>query len=218
MALPEHLFDQMIASLPRPVLGTVKGVHHGTDRQPLTTYDVEIYPQTAGYTATVNLNRVPYRGQQAGGAIEQSNPLLVGQKVAVEFAEGDYNRPHIEGVWGDKTTTLRTDSSTYPQPTWSINGVVILIDKDGNVSIQLPENKTLTIKDKDGNRVTKVSEDGSVELGDGTMKRLLNEAAVSILQAHIHADPATGFTGPALTPPSTPMDLSGALTAKTQAS
>ena len=142
MGLPEHLFDQMMASLPRPVLGEVRGVHHGTDRQPLTTYDVAIFPQTPGYTATITLNRIPYRGQQAGGAIEQSVPLLVGQKVAVEFAEGDYNRPHIEAVWGDKTTALRTDSSTYPQPTWTINGVVILIDKEGNVSIQIPENKT----------------------------------------------------------------------------
>ena len=160
MALPEHLFDQMIA--PSTACSWDReGVHHGTDRQPLTTYDVVIFPQTLCYTATVNLNRVPYRGQQAGGAIEQKQPFVGWAKGGGGVCRGRLQPTAHRGRGETRQPHREPTAAPYPQPTWSVNGVVILIDKDGNVSIQLPENKTLTIKDKDGNRVTKVRKMGA---------------------------------------------------------
>ena len=195
MSLPEHLFDQILAQHPRPVLGKVCGIHHGTDANPLTLYDVEVWPQSAGFTGSFQFNRVVFLGQQSGGAIEKNDPLAVGQKVALEFAEGDYNRPMILGRWGDKSTALRSESGKHPQADWKINGLLVSVEKGGDVVLQLPETKTIIVKDKDGNQVVKVTEGGVVELGDGTLRRLVDERIVAAIHGLSWAIPALAVSG-----------------------
>lgn len=212
MGLPEHLFDQMLAQHPRPVLGKVCGVHHGTDANPLTLYDVEVWPQTAGFTGSFQFNRVVFLGQQAGGVIEKNVPLVVGQKVALEFAEGDYNRPVILGTWGDKTTTLRSEAGKHPQADWKINGLLVSVEKDGDVTLQLPESKTIIVKDKDGNQVVKVTEGGVVELGDGTLRRLVDERIVAAIHGLSWTIPALTVSGVSTNPSATTGVTAGAFT------
>lgn len=187
----EHLFDQIMAQLPRPVAGEIVGVKTGDT---LTTYDLIIWPQTAGFTGAFQFSRVLYLGQQAGGSCEKHTPLVVGQKVAVEFAEGDYNRPLIVDLWPDDSTQIPSDDAHR----WRINGVQIAIDVEGNVTLQLPQNKGITISNHSGNQVVRVLENGSVELGDGTLRRLIDERIVEAFNTHTHPTPA----GPSSVPTS----------------
>lgn len=212
MSLPEHLFDQVMAQHPRPVLGVVRGVRHGTDANPLTLYDVEIWPQTAGFTGSFQFNSVVFLGQQAGGAIEKNDPLVVGQKVALEFAEGDYNRPMILERWGDKSTALQSEANKHPQADWKINGLLVSVEKDGDVVLQLPEAKTITIKDKDGNQIVKISEGGGVELGDGTLRRVVDERIVAAIHGLSWTIPALTVSGLATMPSATTGVFGGSFT------
>jgi len=187
--MSEHLFDQIFAQMPRPVAGEIVGVRLG---QTLTTYDLVVWPQTAGFTGAFQFTQVLWKGQQAGGACEKHTPLSVGQKVAVDFAEGDYNRPIIEDVWPDDSTQLPSDSAHR----WRIHGVAISIDVEGNVTLQVPQDKGITINNHNGSQVVRVLENGSVELGDGTLRRLIDERIVEAFNTHTHPTPAGPSSAP----------------------
>lgn len=160
--MESHL-GRMIGKMPRPIVGEVQGVHHGTtEANPFILYDVVLWPQTEGYSGALQVVNVPYLGQQAGGAIEQSVPLLVGQKVAVDFEEDDYNRPYIKGMWMDRETQLPADESTYPKAAWIINGLRFEVDKDGGLEIFDHPNDAKLV------RLVKVAGNYQVHLGGNT--------------------------------------------------
>jgi hypothetical protein len=83
---------------------------------------------------------------------------------------------------------------------WKINGLLVSVEKDGDVVLQLPEAKTITIKDKDGNQIVKISEGGGVELGDGTLRRVVDERIVAAIHGLSWTIPALTVSGLATMP------------------
>lgn len=197
--MESHL-NPRVGSMPRPVQGEVKAVHHapiiGETVIPFTLYDVEIWPQTAGFSGAVGLTSLAYSGQQSGGSIEQNVPLVVGQKVEVDFWEGDYNRPYIRGKWIDEGSAFAAtppDADEHPRARWLCNGIRIEVSKDGNLEIFEHENDLELI------RLVKVTGSWQLHLGGKVgVQRLVTEQFITSLKAAITLAPvATGDGGSA---------------------
>jgi len=192
--MEEHILNNRVGAMPRPIPGEVRAVHHaptiGETVIPFTLYDVEVWPQAEGFSGALAFAKLAYQGQQGGGAIEQNVPLIVGQKVSVDFWENDYNRPYIKSKWIDESSALAADPSdadTHPKARWIINGAAPEVDKDGNIALSLADGRSLTIKDSAGAVLLEIKlVGGSYEVhlgGESGLRTLLQSSFVDVVRA-----------------------------------
>lgn len=175
--LPRHLDTGLQDfNAARNLEGVVKAVYAKDNTANLTggkytTYQVECYFPDTGYKAVLN-SQARYLGNGGNGTIAKETPLLVGQPVLVGFIGADPNNPVILGVLPDASleNSVSQEQAEHPQQTQSVNGVVFQVDKDGNYSIQIPAGKTITIQDRNGATLLKVTEGGTVSL-DNLLKQ-----------------------------------------------
>lgn len=230
MSIPEHL-DVHYDDFPNvmEMIGEVRDVICKDDPRNLvgkfTVYGVDMYQQRP--STIYYMDNVPYIGQNAGIGNESEDPLLVGQLVIVKFLEGDPNRPCIVRPYFNKNheTAVAQTKEQHPRVKHVRNGVDLTIDKHGETILKLPEGKALTVVDRNGDQVLKVDEDGDVELGDGTLRRLVDERIVAAINGLSWTIPALAVSG---TPPATapgvttgivtPLVLDNVTTTKTKGS
>lgn len=229
MSLPEHL-DLLPADLPLafPAVGEIKAVFPKDHEQnqtggQFTTYQVQMYWQRPCHSALLN-RQVAALGQQAGGDIDWEIPYLVGQKVMVQFLEGDPNRPLIMGRIPDATQSNQVSQDTVDQPqtTISINGARFVVTKEGDVKITMASARSVQCLNQNGDVIADIVENGDVKLGGSTgLNRLIDERAQSLIEGHKHivatAAGPTVSSGAKDSTGALDLNLSGTLTSKTQA-
>lgn len=152
---------------------------------------------------------------ESSGDISSGNKPLNEFKIKVlekQPFDGDelQQSPIVElslGTSIDNTGTKLTGTSgqqiVIDLNTASSVGFRFLVDKDGNVEMQIKSGKKLTIKSD------------IIELGNGTVKKLVNEEFKDLFNSHKHTGVSTG--GGSSGPPSSTIDSSH-LTSDTKAS
>ena len=122
-----------------------------------------------------------------GGASDQGfyNVPTVGSRVWVFFAAGDFNSPvyiaNLSGKTDGPTTSEREPGITMWQT--SANHRIILDSRSGEEKI--------TIVHKNGEKI--VITDDQIQIGSGTLKKLIKEEFKALYDAHVHE--YTGYSG-----------------------
>ena len=157
-------------------LGRVKGVVTlDSERHPQnsssTRYDIEVNINVPGDHRTINCPDVPMMGRG-------ETPLAQDDYVYVQFVNGDPDNPFILGLAenvenGGKTPAQTSDE--YPKYHWDINGVDVVVDKSGAVTIKVPSGQQLAVQDENGAQLFKVDANGQVEAGTSAGDRLLTD-------------------------------------------
>lgn len=180
-----------------PVLGEVTAIypkdHPQNPTGKITLYQVKGLLQEPAMPVTIG-NNVPYAGQSAGFDHEKESPLVVGQRVIVLFLEGDPQRPVILDTFpyvGPKSTPVAAQTSAEaPQERAIANGVDVVIDKEGNASVQLADGKAFTVKDSNGGVLVKLVKSGGsyeVQLGGSSgLEKLLQAKFVDALNIAVN--------------------------------
>lgn len=181
-----------------PVLGEVTAIypkdHPQNPTGKITLYQVKGLLQEPAMPVTIG-NNVPYAGQSAGFDHEKESPLVVGQRVIVLFLEGDPQRPVILDTFpyvGPKSTPVAAQTNDEaPQERAIANGVDVVTTKDGDTTLTLAEDRSLTVKDSSGSVVIKLLKSGGGDYvvylgGDSSLQRLIDERAAAIFNGHVH--------------------------------
>lgn len=154
---------------------------------PFTTYHVRVFQQRPSHSFVID--EVPFMGQHTGGGNESEDPLLKGDYVALAYFEGDPKRVVILGRYFNplhESDVINT-SATYPQVRHRRNGAEVLVDKNGNIKLDLAEGKSLVIRDSNQStllQITKNSGSYEIELGGNTgLKKLMTEDLIASLNA-----------------------------------
>lgn len=141
---------------------------------------------------------IPAGGQMGGMGIEFEIPYKKGQTVILDSLEGDPSRLFIDRAYidmdhdgGDETQVAQT-AADHPRARVLINGVQLTIDKNGNIELVIPDEKSISWKDTAGRLFFKANWNGTesrynIKLGDEVgIQRLLNEAAATVFNNHDH--------------------------------
>ena len=187
-SLPRHLdTDNRDFERAFSVEGEVSAVYCKDNAQNLTgekftTYQVKLFE--SGFDALAN-SQMRLLNSAVNGLISEETPLLVGQRVLVDFIGGNPNRPYIAGVLPDSllSNDVSPTEAEYPQKKAIFQGLTVTQDKNGNAVAQLKESGTLEIKDKDGVVLMRISEGGTVTSLDNVLKKSFVSSLAGIFTA-----------------------------------
>jgi hypothetical protein len=206
--LDVHPFDY-------PIMTTIEGKvtvvyakdHEANINGAVTLYQVEGYVRNPRMTHVFDF--VPVKGQLTGCGNEDEDPLLVGQLVLLSFIGGDPNLPYIDGKWFDlRETEIAQEQADHPRIIRHRNGFRETIDKDGNRTLKLAEDRKITITDSSDNVLFEVIKSGgSYEVrlgGDSGIRSLIDDRLITAYNTHVHGGAGTPPTVP-LGPPTTPV-------------